>query len=198
MLAPIIGYEKKPLVSLKQAIQPLLLLVPNVENMVWTVEQNCQNPHAHLSSDESALIRLYTLKWFPRQSSFYFILNEALRSQNRNELLPWFLYLRLFIFALSKLPLASHPIIYRGIKMELTEEFPKGKTFIWWAFSSSTSSIEVLERFLVKRDIEQYLILNLSLPKIFLNIHFINMKPKCYCIQQDNLKLFLRLTQEIN
>jgi Ran GTPase-activating protein (RanGAP) involved in mRNA processing and transport len=43
-------------------------------------------------------------------------------------------------------------MIYRGIKMDLTEEFPKGKTFIWWAFSSSTSSIEVLERFLGKTE----------------------------------------------
>ena len=32
--------------------------------------------------------------------------------------------------------------------MDLGEEFPKGKTFFWWAFSSCSSSIEVLEQFL--------------------------------------------------
>jgi Ran GTPase-activating protein (RanGAP) involved in mRNA processing and transport len=39
-------------------------------------------------------------------------------------------------------------MIYRGIRMDVSEEFPEGKSFIWWAFSSSTSSIKVLEQFL--------------------------------------------------
>ena len=148
MLPPIKGYEKEPLVTLEQAVKPLHALVPDVEEMVWTVKQNCQHPPHSLSSDESASIMLYTLEWMPRESSFYFTLNKALRSQNRQELAPWFLYLRLCIFALSKLPPSKHRIVYRGIKMDVGEEFPKGKTFIWWSFSSCSSSIEVLEQFL--------------------------------------------------
>ncbi|CAF1123931.1 unnamed protein product [Rotaria sp. Silwood1] len=148
MLPPIKNYEKQPVVSLEKAIQPLLSFVPDVEQMIWTVKQNCQHPHDHLLPDESASIMLYTLEWTPRESSFYFILNETLRSQNRQELLPWFLYLRLFIYALSKLPSIIHRILYRGIKMDLSEDFPEGKTFIWWAFSSCSSSIKVLEQFL--------------------------------------------------
>jgi hypothetical protein len=148
MLPPIKGYEKEPLVTLEQAVKPLHTLVPDVEEMVWRVKQNCQHPPDHLSSDESASIMLYTLEWMPRESSFYFILNGILRSQNRQELLPWFLFLRLFIFALSKLPSTQHRIVYRGIKMDVSDEFPKGKTFIWWAFSSCSSTIEVLEQFL--------------------------------------------------
>jgi hypothetical protein len=101
MLPPIKGYENEPLVSLEQTVKPIIPFIPDLEEMVWTVEQNCQHPHDHLSSDESASIMLYTLEWMPRESSFYFILNKTLRSQNRNELLPWFLYLRLFISALS-------------------------------------------------------------------------------------------------
>jgi hypothetical protein len=94
-------YEKQPLVSLEQAVKPIIPFIPDLGEMVWTVEQNCQHPHDHLSTDESASIMLNTLEWMPRESSFYFILNNTLRSQNRNELLPWFLYLRLFISALS-------------------------------------------------------------------------------------------------
>ena len=148
MLPPIRGYENQPLVSLEQAVEPLHSLVPDVDQMVWTVKQNCQHPSDDLSSDESASIMLYTLEWMPQQSSFYFVLNQALRSQNRNDLLPWFRFLRLFIFALSKLPSTTRPFLYRGIKMDLSEELPKGKTLIWWAFSSCSSSIEVLEQFL--------------------------------------------------
>jgi hypothetical protein len=148
MLPPIKGYEKEPIVSLEQAVQPLLPFIPDIEQMVWTVTQNCQHPHDHLSSDESASIMLYTLEWMPREHSLYFILNGTLRSQNRNELLPWFLYLRLFMVALSKLPSTKHRMIYRGIKIDVSDEFPEGKTFIWWAFSSCSSSIKVLQQFL--------------------------------------------------
>ena len=42
----------------------------------------------------------------------------------------------------------KHRILYRGIKIDLSGEYQKDKTFVWWAFSSSTSSIEVLEQFL--------------------------------------------------
>jgi hypothetical protein len=150
MLPPVIGYEEKPLVSLEEAVQPLLHVVPDVQRMVWTVKQNCQDLQDHLSSDESASIMLYTLEWMPRESCFYFILNKTLRSQNRNELLPWFLYLRLFISSLSKLPSTERRTIYRGIKMDVSNEFPEGKTFIWWGFSSCTSAMKVLEQFLGK------------------------------------------------
>ena len=148
MLPPIRGYENQPLVSLEQAVEPLHSLVPDVDQMIWTVKQNCQHPPNDLSSDESASIMLFTLEWIPRESSFYFILNQALRSQNRNDLLPWFRFLHLFMFALSKLPTTTHRILYRGIKMDLSEEFLEGETVVWWAFTSCSSSIKVLEQFL--------------------------------------------------
>jgi hypothetical protein len=36
--------------------------------------------------------------------------------------------------------------------MDVGDEFPEGKTFIWWAFSSCSSSIKVLEQFLGQTD----------------------------------------------
>ena len=45
--------------------------------------------------------------------------------------------------------------------MDVGDEFPEGKTFIWWAFSSCSSSIKVLEQFLGKSGVhEQCLISN--------------------------------------
>jgi hypothetical protein len=41
MLAPISGYEHMPLVSLEEAVKPIVDLVPDVERMVWTVKQQC-------------------------------------------------------------------------------------------------------------------------------------------------------------
>ena len=44
MMAPISGYEKMPLLSIDEAIEPLADHVPEVTRMVWTVKQNCSSP----------------------------------------------------------------------------------------------------------------------------------------------------------
>ncbi|CAF1090304.1 unnamed protein product [Adineta steineri] len=144
MLAPIEGYENKPLVSLEDAVKPLVDIVPKIERNVRIVKQNCQEPEDGLTSDESASIMLYTYESMPQEDSLYVILNAALRSEQRQKLIPWFLYLRLVLTALARLP-SKHCFVNRGIREDLREQYPKGKSFIWWGFSSCTSSIEVLE-----------------------------------------------------
>jgi hypothetical protein len=143
VLPPIEGYENQPLVSLEQAIEPIVSFVPDIEQMVRTVKQQCQQPEDNLSQDESASIMLYTL-----ESSFYSTLNTTLYDENRQKLKPWFLYLRLIISALSKLPSTSCRTIYRGVKEDMNKKFFKGKTFIWWGFSSCTSSIRTIKQYL--------------------------------------------------
>jgi hypothetical protein len=147
MDSPIQGYRGVPLVSLEEAVQPLLSLVPEIEQMVQTVQQNCDQPANMLSEDESASIKLYTLPKRPLQSSFSSILNKTLQSQNQNRerLAPWFLYLRLFNSALSKLPPSSCHVFFRQMQIPRNSIYRKGKTFIWWDFVSCRSSIEPLE-----------------------------------------------------
>ena len=41
LLTPIEGYEKKPLVSLKEAVAPIDTPIHNLKTMVWTAERNC-------------------------------------------------------------------------------------------------------------------------------------------------------------
>jgi hypothetical protein len=148
MLPPIKGYENQPIVTLEKSVEPLISLVPDVQQMVWTAKQNCREPKDSLTSDESASIMLYTLNWEPQQLSFYYILNATLRSEKRQELRPWFLYLRLVIYALAKLPSTLCPTIYRGVPIDMSKEFVKDKTFIWWSFSSCTSTIDAIKHFL--------------------------------------------------
>jgi hypothetical protein len=144
MLGPIQGHENMDLVSLEEAVDPLASLVPQVERMVWTVKQNCDEPEDGLTSDESASIMLYTMEWKPREKSFYHILNTTLRAEDREKLIPWFLYLRLFLASLSKLQ--STPLtVYRGVKTDLHHLYPEGKTFVWWGFSSCTAAVKVLQ-----------------------------------------------------
>jgi hypothetical protein len=148
MISLLHEYEQQPLVSLEEAIQSLVPIVPGIEQMVEIVQQNANQPLDYLSSDESESIMLYTLKWKTPQTSFRFILNETLRSQSRQHLRPWFLYLRLFINALSKLPSILFHTVYRGLRMDVTKEYSKGDTFVWWDFVSCTSSIEFSENFM--------------------------------------------------
>ncbi len=145
MLPPIKGFEELDIVSLEKCIESLICIVPEIDQMVYIVKQNCNNPTDHLTPDESASIMLYSMEWSSREKSFYFILNKSLRSENRQLLKPWFLYLRLFLHALSKLPSFNNKTIYRGIKMNLIKDYPIDKTFVWWAFSSCTDSIGTLE-----------------------------------------------------
>ena len=144
ILPPIKGFENEPLVTLEESVERLTTLVPDVKHMVWTVKKKCsKKPPTHLTLDQCASIMLYTLEWSPHEQSFYLILNQTLRSENRQKLKPWFRYLKLFVVALSRL--SSIPChIYRGVKENLAKQYPTGSTFVWWAFSSCTKTIEVL------------------------------------------------------
>ncbi|CAF2603985.1 unnamed protein product [Rotaria sp. Silwood2] len=144
MMAPIEGYEKVALVTLEEAVKPLVDIVPKVERNVFIVKQNCQEPEDGLTIDESASIMLYTYESMPREDSLYVKLNATLRSEQRKNLIPWFLYLRLILTALARLP-SERSFVFRGVRENLWTDYPLGKIFIWWGFSSCTSSVEVLE-----------------------------------------------------
>jgi hypothetical protein len=144
MFLPIEGYENKPLVSLEQAVDPLLQLLPDIHHKVWIAKHNCKSPANGLSCDESASICLYSMEWEPHDKCLYFVLNATLRDKKRENLKPWFLYLKLLLTALARLP-SQRLTVYRGIKLDLVKDYSKGKVFVWWGFSSCTSSIDVLQ-----------------------------------------------------
>lgn len=144
MLLPIEGYEKMPIVCLEDAVNPLVDLLPDIHRKAWIAKCNCQNPADHLSTDESAAIYLYSMEWEPHNECLYFLLNATLRNKSRDKLKPWFSYLKLLLTALARLP-SIHTTVYRGIKRNLIEDYPRGKQFVWWGFSSCTSSIDVLQ-----------------------------------------------------
>ncbi|CAF0841614.1 unnamed protein product [Rotaria sordida] len=73
------------------------------------------------------------------------MLNRTLRLADRTKLQPWFKYLKLFLTAFYKLPRSEHSLVWRGVREDLSGLYPKGKEFAWWAFSSCTAAISVLE-----------------------------------------------------
>ncbi|CAF0829366.1 unnamed protein product [Rotaria sp. Silwood1] len=141
---PIEGYEKMPLVPLEEAVLPLLDVLPDIHEMVRIVKTKCALPANGLTSDQSAAIMLYTMEWEPSQKCLYFVLNSALRTANRQLIQPWFLYLKLVLTALSRLP--SKPgTVYRGVKLDLSSQHFIGEKFYWWSFSSCTTTMNILK-----------------------------------------------------
>jgi hypothetical protein len=138
------GYEQMPLVTLDEAIEPLLSIIPDIKQMLCIIKENCQEIQDDLTINESASIMLYSMNWEPKEHSLNLILNRTLRDANRDKLKPWLLYLKLFMKSLSKLP-SIHCYVYRGAQIDLSHEYPKGKTFIWWGFSLCNRSIEIFE-----------------------------------------------------
>ena len=81
------------------------------------------------------------------ENSFYKILNEALRSENRPALRPWFSYLKLLDVALKKLPIVRGNV-WRGVPGDISEKFTKGRVLTWWGISSCSQEMDVVQGFL--------------------------------------------------
>jgi hypothetical protein len=144
-LMPIEGYADRPLVSLEDAVEPLVNIVHDVKKKVAWAKWKCEDPPADkLTKDQSASIILYSMQWEPNNKCLYFALNATLRDENRNKLKPWFSYLKLLLTALARLPSNNRPV-YRGITRDLRKDYQKGQTIIWWSFSSCTLTMDVLD-----------------------------------------------------
>jgi hypothetical protein len=143
-LTPIEGYEKYPLVSLKEAVEPIKSLLHNADSMVETARRNSRKPADGLTQDESGAIHLYTMQWPKPHPSLFTLLNEKLRSQNRDVLIPWFLFLKLFFTALYRLP-SLKGVIYRGVRGDLSDQYEEDN--FWWGASSCTETINVIKGF---------------------------------------------------
>ncbi|CAF4301307.1 unnamed protein product, partial [Rotaria sordida] len=90
-VGPIIGYAQEPLLPLADACTPLIPIIFNILVYVSIALENTpDDPSDGLTSDESASIYLYTMEWNDGHRSLYSILNETLRTADREHLQPWF------------------------------------------------------------------------------------------------------------
>ncbi|CAF2141457.1 unnamed protein product, partial [Rotaria magnacalcarata] len=58
ILAPIGGYSNEPLVSLEEAVKPLVPILPRVQSHAYVAKLKCEKPADNLTQDESASIML--------------------------------------------------------------------------------------------------------------------------------------------
>jgi hypothetical protein len=140
--SPIFGYQHLPIVSLEQAMENIIPIVPEVEEYVFLAKQHCNRTSSILTWDESAAIYLYSMP-----IPFFTHLNEFLRAENRNALKPWFAFLKLFITALEKLP-SCKIIAWRGVVGDVGSAFIDNDMQIWWSVNSCSKALNVVELYL--------------------------------------------------
>ncbi|CAF4208531.1 unnamed protein product, partial [Adineta steineri] len=145
-ISPILGYADEPLLPLSKACTPLNDLLHNISFYTQlALDETPEQPPDGLTIDESAAIRLYTIEWDKPHRSLYSMLNYHLKNNDRQALLPYFKYIKLFVTALVKLPCIPPLTVWRGVTKNLSVEFPPGTEMTWWAFSSCTTEMTVLE-----------------------------------------------------
>jgi len=141
MLGPIVGVMQAAEMSLMDAAVATGVTDMDVHGFVATEFASSvvdEDPHG-VVLDEAASITLYTM-----ESELYPTLNTLLRNRDRKQLKPFFPFLKLLLLARAKLP-KFQGTVWRGVKgVDLTEKYPKGKEFYWWAFSSTTKQLSTL------------------------------------------------------
>src|ERR1700722_17921692 len=84
-LTPIHGYWSCSLVPLEQALGPLLSCIDQSDRSIKAAKKYCRYSSEHgLTRDESAAVYLYTMEG--GDNSFYRVLNETLRDEDRRTL----------------------------------------------------------------------------------------------------------------
>jgi len=162
LLNPIVGLLDKPLFSFDEVINSLEKIISGIENFgyicnLFADEMDIEKK-MNLSNNEISAINLYTRESNPRENSLYFIINKALREQDRSSLKPFFPYLHLLLNAMCKLPKCSPgTVLWRGVEKNISSNYVKGKKIIWWGFSSCTKNMQALDSFLGKDGSERTL-----------------------------------------
>ena len=149
-LPPVYGYHSEPIVSIEKALQLIEPIIDQLSRYIKVAKKYCHFPSEHdLTKDQSAAIYIYTMEW--GQTSLYRLLNQALRSEDRQALKIWFPYLKLFDTALEKLPTVKE-VIWRGVPLDIGRNYRENEMITWWSVNSCSSSVNVIKNFLGKSE----------------------------------------------
>jgi hypothetical protein len=145
-LDPIVAYVAEPLLPLSKACTPLINIIHNLSFYIqMAINETPDVPPDGLTIDESAAIRLYTMEWKKPHRSLYSMLNHTLNNDDREHLRPYFRYMKLFLTGLAKIPCVPPLTVWRGVTKDISASFPPDTVVTWWAFSSCTTALPVLQ-----------------------------------------------------
>jgi hypothetical protein len=89
------------------------------------------------------------MQWDNVENSLYWLLNKTLHeADQREQMEPWFGYLKLFLRGLIKLPSVRGTTVYRGVNRDFSEDYDSEKVITWWRLSSCAEHIQVVNEFI--------------------------------------------------
>ena len=135
-------YFKEPLLPLTDTLRGLKLNIVDLDHYIKVAKEECNKSGDYgLTDDESAAIYLYTTEWGGNSSaSLFFILNGDLRSGNQSKQRRWFLYLKLLVTALRKLP-SVHGDVWRILKNDVSNAYSANHRFRWPSLTSCSRNV---------------------------------------------------------
>lgn len=132
----------------KEGDPPVSMNAKNIESAIYgaashTLGLENRKKLGGLTRDMAAAIYLYTM-----DTNFYKIINALLRDDERDPLKSFFPYLKLVMTGLRRLE-KQETEVYRGVALPLSlldgaEHYIPGNVVVWWPFSSSSVSRDVL------------------------------------------------------
>jgi hypothetical protein len=161
-LAPIHGVMKGPMMSLKEALAPLIALFPVLAAFLHQAAKvgkklSPGDPYG-LTPDMCAVLWLYTC-----EGPFYTHVNALLRMADRQRCKILFPVLRSMLEAMGKLPKYTG-VVWRGVQLtpealakakttvpvliaDLKQKMKDEEELIWWSFSSCSLSMDTAIHF---------------------------------------------------
>jgi hypothetical protein len=160
---PLYGWEHVPLVGLILSLTDERHPLPEIQDLHryagssedfaddYLREHGGHDPHG-LTREEIAAVNLYTKANLMNPSrAFYQVLNRTLSELDRSQIIPFFLYLKLFFTGVGKLKNAcpEHGLqllrAFPNRQADWEEQYQIGSLRYWWGFSSTTRKASVLE-----------------------------------------------------
>ncbi|CAF3648165.1 unnamed protein product [Rotaria socialis] len=140
-LPPIELDEGTDLVSIDEALKSIVADV-RTNPMICEAKRKARQSSDGLTLNESMSIYLYTMGSLEENNYFYKLLNEKLRTKQREDLKPWLSYLKNFLTGLHKLP-SIQTKVWCGFHGNI-DDFNK-ENIILWGFTSCTTMRESIE-----------------------------------------------------
>uniref|UniRef100_A0A7S0QHI7 NAD(P)(+)--arginine ADP-ribosyltransferase n=1 Tax=Cryptomonas curvata TaxID=233186 RepID=A0A7S0QHI7_9CRYP len=144
---PIPGLMGQQLVSLEEALANVDLKDKRYYLDTAKFEVHGENG---LSDDEARALYLYSCEWEKREESLYFRLNAALRDRDRSKAGAFVPFTKLLCTAMSKIMRPTTGILWRGVGLDLEAPYrlKRGRTIVFWGFTSTTTRMEALDAFI--------------------------------------------------
>eukprot|EP00930_Biecheleria_cincta_P031537 TRINITY_DN2188_c0_g1_i1.p1 TRINITY_DN2188_c0_g1~~TRINITY_DN2188_c0_g1_i1.p1 ORF type:complete len:761 (+),score=143.66 TRINITY_DN2188_c0_g1_i1:19-2301(+) len=147
---PLLGLDQTPVLTPEEAGAQCGSLVVDLMTMLTVCKSVIQKRQrkgeilSHVPEAGACVLALYSAAWPNPCDSFYHVLNTSLRAIDRTGVKPFYAMLRLMREAMKVIkPYIG--AVWRGVKGNLTSKYPEGEQIIWWAFSSCTTKVDVLE-----------------------------------------------------